>query len=220
MRRALVTILAVPALLLAGCSDDGGADAPTPASSTAADVVEETSDATTAPDTDGTTTTPDAAATSTDDGAVGTAAPGEPADGEVEGGAEGEAAAQVATDFLVAMIGADPEACDHMVSFTDLEKPMAEVEDDYDACVTLLPEVLQPELEAQGLDDADPGVLEAVTIRGADVAEDGESAVVDEDNFTDLFAESMDGESLSLRKIEDRWYVDLDASFQPADQGR
>ncbi|MFK5635184.1 MULTISPECIES: hypothetical protein [unclassified Ornithinimicrobium] len=218
MRRALVTILAVPALLLAGCSSDDGADAPPPTTPPATDDVEPTSGPTPSSDSDSTTATADAGPT-TDDTAA-TATPGDTADGEVEGGAEGEAAAQVATDFLVAMIGADPTACDHMVSFTDLERPMADVEADYEACVTLLPEVLKPELEAQGLDDADPGVLEAVTIQGADVAEDGTSAVVDEDNFTDLFAESMAGESIVLTKIEDRWYVDLDASFQTAEESR
>lgn len=197
MRRALVAAAAVPALVLAGCSDDEpSTTAPTTAAPSGATQTE-------APDGEAQTAT---AAPTEGDGTGSTAAPG-----DVEGGEEGQAAADVAAAFLVAMVNAEPEACDHLLSFTDLERPMTDVEADYEMCTELLPEVLRAETEAQGLDDQVAAELEGLVISGADV--DGDTAVVDADNYPPDLATSMGDAAMTLKRIDDRWYVDLDNSF-------
>ncbi|AXH97224.1 hypothetical protein [Ornithinimicrobium avium] len=199
MRRALTTALAVSALVLAGCSGDedpgttpstapGDAPASTgaPAPTAPTDAVEETSDETSS------TADPDAG-------------------GEVEGGEEGQAAADVAKEFLLAMVDADPRACDYLLSFTDIERPMTAVKADHEMCVELLPEVLKAETEAQGLDPAAAAALQGLQITGADV--DGDTAVVDGDNYAEEFAEPMGRTTITLKQIDGEWYVDLDNSF-------
>lgn len=145
-----------------------------------------------------------------DEAAPTTAAPeSEPT--EIEGGEDGQAAADVARDFLVAMVNAEPAACDHLLSFIDTERPMTDVPSDHDLCVDLLPEVLRAETEAQGLGADVASSLEGLVIRGADVQ--GEAAVVDADNYPPDLADAMGDAEVRLKKIDGRWYVDLDSSF-------
>lgn len=209
MRRAVTTALVGAALVLAGCSgEDDTGTAATSAPGDAPGSTDEGGAATTdAPAGDGTTTDEDASTTAgpgTEDG--------------VEGGEEGQAAADVAKDFLVAMVDADPRACDHLLSFTDLDRPMTEVESDHEMCVELLPEVLKAETEAQGLDAEAAQALESLEITGADV--DGDTAVVDGDNYSDAFADAMGQSQITLRRIDGAWYVDLDHSFGTSPTGR
>ncbi|GGK58566.1 hypothetical protein [Ornithinimicrobium pekingense] len=203
MRRALLTVVAVPALVtaLAACSGDDGSPDPTtpPADPSAATAPGDAADGTAPAATQ---------APAGDDTAVATATV-EPED--VEGGEEGQAAADVAAAFLVAMVNARPEACDHLLSFTDIERPMTAVEADYAMCAELLPEVLRAETEAQGLDAEAAAALEGLVIRGADV--DGDTAVVDADNYPPDLATSMGDAAMTLKRVDDRWYVDLEDSF-------
>ena len=198
MRRALLAAVAVPALALAGCSADDTPSAPTtaPGDATAA----------TAGDGAGGDASPTATRAPDDELATATVAPG-----DVEGGEDGQAAADVAAAFLVAMVNARPEACDHLLSFTDIERPMTAVEADYAMCVELLPEVHRAETEAQGLDADAAAALEGLVIRGADV--DGDTAVVDADNYPPDLATSMGDAAMTLKRVDDQWYVDLDNSF-------
>lgn len=198
MRRALTAAVAVPVLALAGCGGGGepSTSAPTTAAQTGATATEG----------------PDATAQT---GAQTAAQTGSPADGDgataAPGGAEGQAAADVAASFLVALAQARPDACDHLLSFTDIERPMTEVRADHDLCVELLPEVISAQAEAQGLDEDTAAALEGLVIEGADV--DGDTAVVDGDNYPPDLAESMGDLSVRLKKVDDQWYVDLDNSF-------
>lgn len=204
MRRGLITAtLAAPALLLGACSGSGDDEPPTTADPTGT-VAEETSTEGAEP-----AVTTEASDDDTDDRSATTADP----EG-VEGGEDGQAAADVAHDFLVAMVAADPAACDYLLSFTDLQKPMSEVESDHEMCVELLPEVLKAQTEAQGLDEESAAALEALQINGADV--DGDTAVVDADNYGNEFAAAMGDAEIALKKIDGQWYVDLDNSFTTA----
>lgn len=215
MRRALATALAVPALLLTAC-DDGGevVEAPT-ATTEASPTSESAATSEPAPRTDDAAGTTDAgvtAAPSTDDSAATSAAPG-----DVEGGDDGQAAADVAKKFFLAAIAASPEACDLLVSFTDPDVPMAEVESDVELCRTTLPLAMQGDVEAQGLDSEEQvAILEAMQITGAEV--DGDVAVVDKDNLSPLFEDALGEEVITLVRIDGEWYVDLDRSFQTADR--
>lgn len=216
MRRALATALAVPALLLTAC-DDGGevVEAPT-ATTEASPTSESAATSEPAPRTDDAAGTTDAgvtAAPSPDDSAVTSAAPG----GDVEGGDDGQAAADVAKKFFLAAIAASPEACDLLVSFTDPDVPMAEVESDLELCQTTLPLAMQGDVEAQGLDSEEQvAILGAMQITGAEV--DGDVAVVDKDNLSPLFEDALGEEVITLVRIDGEWYVDLDRSFQTADR--
>jgi hypothetical protein len=216
MRRALATALAVPALLLTAC-DDGGEVAETPTATTdpapateaapTTDAAEQTAD-----DSALTTDTAPTTDAPTDDAAVTSAAPG-----DVEGGEDGQAAADVAKQFFLASIKALPEACDHLVSFTDPEVPMVEMESDLELCREILPAAMAADVESQGLSTEEQvAVLDAMQITGAEV--DGDVAVVDRDNLSPLFQDALGDEVITLLRIDDQWYVDLDRSFQPSDR--
>ena len=73
--------------------------------------------------------------------------------------------------------------------------------------------VLTEEVGAQGLDEEGAAVLETLQITGADV--EGDTAVVDGDNVSPLFADSLGEETITLTRVEGRWYVDLERSFEP-----
>lgn len=199
MRRATGAAIALTlsAVVLAGCSGDD--PSPTTAPTPAPTGVGQSE----APDGEVQTAT---AAPGEADGAGSTAAP---EDGD--GGADGQAAADVAAAFLVAMVNAEPEACDYLLSFTDLERPMTDVRSDHEMCTELLPEILRAETEAQGLDAEIAAELDGLVIDGADV--DGDTAVVDADNYPPDLATSMGDAAMTLKRIDDRWYVDLDNSF-------
>lgn len=200
MRRALTTALVGGALVLAGCSVDAGPGTPTAPGELPA--------STGVPATDAPTDEDEAPA----DGAPATAAPG-----DADGGEEGQAAADVAKAFLLAMVDADPKACDYLLSFTDVERPMTEVRSDHETCVELLPEVLKAETQSQGLDPEAAAALEGLQITGADV--DGDTAVVGADHYADEFAEAMGQTTITLKRIDGDWYVDLDNSFATPTDG-
>ncbi|WP_122261222.1 hypothetical protein [Ornithinimicrobium cerasi] len=217
MRRALAATLAVPVLLLTAC-DDGGevVEAPTATATSDADAATGTTEpaappADTAATSDSASTT-ETAAPPADDAAVTSTAPG-----DVEGGADGQAAADVAKEFFVASVLAEPEACDLLISFTDPETPMVEVETDLEQCRQILPAAMSADVEAQGLDSEEQiAILEAMQISGAEV--DGDTATVDKDNLSELFQDALGEEVITLTRIDGTWYVDLDRSFQPAER--
>lgn len=210
MRRTLTAVVASAALLLAACdgdiaddaaTGDAGTDAAVAPAATQTDApvpddAPDGQDATTAP-VDDTAVTDDAAATQA------------PGDDSVMGGEEGQAAASRAKEFLMALVTADPEACELLLSFSDPERPMASVPSDLELCQTQLPATMEATVEAQGLGEDGIAVLESMQIRGADVQ--GDTAVVGRDNYSPLFAEAMGDSTITLKRIDDEWYVDLDA---------
>ncbi|WP_298748998.1 hypothetical protein [uncultured Serinicoccus sp.] len=208
MRRPLMALLAAPALFLAAC--DGGAE------------VVETTGGTSAEGTDDAALTSGAGASdetaATDDAAVTSAAP----DG-VEGGEEGQAAADRAKEFLLALVDADPAACGLMLSFTDTSRPMSEVPEDLELCEEQLPETMSAAVEAQGLGEEGRDILGAMQLRGAEIGAEGDTAVIDEDNYSELFAESMGDSTITLVRIDGEWFIDVERFLQtpePGDGGR
>ena len=206
MRRPLMALLAAPALLLAACN--GGAE-----------VVEATGDESTtdAAGDDAALTSaadPTDEAAAGDDAAVTSAAP----DG-VEGGEEGQAAADRAKEFLLALVDADPAACGFMLSFTDTSRPMEQVPEDLALCEEQLPETMSAAVEAQGLGEEGRDILGAMQITGAEVGAEGETAVIDEDNYSELFAESMGDSTITLVKIDGTWFVDVERFLETPEPG-
>lgn len=223
MRRALVTALAVPVLLLSACgSDEPTVEEPTVAQTTDAEETTEEAPATEEPEeeetTDAAPTTeaPSEAAPTTEepsDAAPTTEEPGDdagetaPPGGEGEGGAEGQAAADRAKEWLVAFINGEDATCDMMM---DLESagPMADNPEHYEVCTTVL--VTQAS-DMFGDSPEMASIIGAMEISGADVQ--GETAVIDKDNFSPLFAEGMGDEVITLQRVGGEWYVDMNESF-------
>lgn len=200
MRRSLMALLAAPALLLGAC-DDGAEvvepteQAPATAYANGADDAAQTTSPAGSSD--------DGAAA--DDSAVTSVAPD-----EVEGGEDGQAAADRAKEFLLALVDADPAACTLMLSFTDTTQPMAQVPEDLELCRQQLPETMSAAVEAQGLGEEGRDILGAMQISGAEVNAEGDTAVIDEDNYSELFAESMGDSTMTLVKIDGEWFVDVE----------
>ena len=67
-------------------------------------------------------------------------------------------------------------------------------------------------VEAQGLGEEGVAILEAMQITGAQV--DGDVAVIDQDNYSELFAEAMGDSTITLRRLGGEWYVDIDAYLE------
>lgn len=198
MRRTLLAWATASALLLtAACDGDTSDDATDEA-------VSPTTQAP-APDDEGATTALAADDTEATDAAPATQAPGD----EVMGGEEGQAAADRAKEFLMALVTADPEACELLLSFSDPERPMTAIPSDLELCQAQLPATMEATVEAQNLGEDGIAVLESMQIRGADV--DGDTAVVSRDNYSPLFAEAMGDSTITLKHIDGEWYVDLDA---------
>lgn len=215
MRRHLLTLIAAPALLLGACSGEEAkvTEASTPVTTPGA--LRPTDDATVTTQGDDAPSSAPAPATSApatstpttdDDQASASAHP------DVEGGAEGQAAADRAKAFLLSLVKADPAACDLLLSFTDPEQPMTAVESDLELCRTQLPETMRSTVEAQGLGEEGVAILEAMQITGAQV--DGDVAVIDQDNYSELFAEAMGDSTITLRRLGGEWYVDIDAYLE------
>lgn len=204
MRRTLITLLAAPALLLAGCSGEEPAVVEATNPVTTADDAAPTS---AAPDDTGAPADADDATSAPSDSAAGTADPD-----EVEGGADGQAAADRAKEFLIALVTADADACGMLLSFSDPDQPMTAVASDLELCETQLPATMEATVEAQGLGEEGVAILEAMQITGANVQ--GDLAVVDQDNYSPLFAEAMGDSTITLKKIDGQWYVDIDAYLE------
>lgn len=212
MRRTLVAALAAPLLLLSACGDDAPevVETPTTTEETTADDAAETTEEPTTED----ATTDDAAATTeeptedaaaTDDEPTDDAAATSEGPSDEAGGAEGQAAADRTKEWLVAFVNGDDKVCDLMMDLSS-EGPMKDKESDREICLQIFPDM------ASGLFDAEmAGIIESMEINGADV--DGTTAVVDRDNFSPLFAEGMGENVITLQKVDDEWYVDMEESF-------
>jgi hypothetical protein len=204
MRRALVTTLAVPALLFSACSSDDGPSVEESSNDQADQAQESTQESTQEPaDAEETTEEPAEAQASTQ----------EPADteestaaGPAEGGAAGKAAAARTKEFMVALVNADPEICQLILDFQG-EGPMKDSPEDLQICEEVLPSTLE------GLvGEEEAAIIDVIEVNGADV--DGDTAIVDSDNFSELFAEGFGDEEITLKRFQKQWYVDLDNSFQ------
>ncbi|MCE0485751.1 hypothetical protein [Ornithinimicrobium sediminis] len=197
MRRALVGAVLAPALLLAACGgDEPEVQEPTPddADRTTVAVQDEAEETTAEPDT--------AEETEESDAAAETEEP--PAD--AAGGEDGAAAAAVAKEFMVALVNADEELCQLIVDL-DGEGPMADSPDQLQICE----EDLVPTLQGLMSED-EAAIIEMIEIDGAQV--EGDTATVNRDNFSDMFAAGFGDDEIVLQRFDDQWYVDLDNSFQ------
>ena len=221
MRRALVTALAVPVLLLSAC----GGEEPTVEDATteeeAAESEETTEDAPAEETTEEETTeeeTTDAAPTTdepTDDTAPTTEAPGDDgeategpgAGGEGEGGADGQAAADRTKEWLVAFVNGEDATCDLMMDL-ESEGPMADNPQHYEVCTTVL--VTQAS-DMFGDTPEMANIIGAMEINGADVQ--GTTAVIDKDNFSPMFSEAFGDDIITLQKVDGEWLVDMNESF-------
>lgn len=192
MRRTLVTLLAVPALLLAGCGDDAPVVTdPTTAPTEDAPATDEPTETGEPTDTDPTETDSPEDATETDE-------PTETAGGST---ADGQAAADRAKAWLVAFASGEDEVCDLMLDLSS-EGPMAESQSDYDICLAMIPatagSIFTPEIAS---------VIAAIEINGAEVS--GDEAVVDSRHFSELFAEGFGNTAIRLKQVDGEWYVDF-----------
>ncbi|GAA1138502.1 hypothetical protein [Ornithinicoccus hortensis] len=229
MRRALVSALAVPVLLLSACgSDDDGAEVVEPNGQT----TEETTDDA-AEETDDTAVeeTDDDAAEETDDTVLGGGDDAEATEDEgVEDGigatqddeaedtdgddsAAGESASgdeQAAADrtkeWFVAFVSGDEAVCDMMLDFVgDPTVPMKDSEN-YDLCRNMIPGMVgdifadSPEIV---------GVIESMEINGATV--EGDTATITQEHFSDMFGEAFGDTEIKLKNIDGEWYVDMNS---------
>ncbi|HLS40687.1 MAG TPA: hypothetical protein VK038_07995 [Ornithinicoccus sp.] len=206
MRRLLVSAVAVPVLLLSACgSDEPEVVEPDTQTSTTTPAPADDAETTTGPaepaDTEETTSGDAAGETATDDAATTSG----PAAGEVEGGEEGQAAADRAKEWLVAFVNGEDAVCDYMLDLSS-EGPMTAKQGDYDTCVKVIPAMAGEMFPAEVA-----GIIELMEITGADV--DGDTAVVDRDNFSELFAEGFGDDYITLRKFDGQWYVDMNETF-------
>lgn len=198
MRSRSMALLIVPALALAAC-DRGEEDTVDPSATPTATPSEQQS------------ASPDDAAASTAPGDAAGATSAAPED--VEGGEQGQAAADRAKEFLVAIVGADPAACAMMLSFSDTSRPMADLPEDLELCEEQLPEIMEPAIEAQGLGEEGQEIMQAMRITGAEV--DGDLAVIDRDNYSSIFSDMMGESTITLQQVDGEWYVDVDRFLDP-----
>ncbi len=218
MRRALVIAVAVPALALSACSSDEENTPADGAGSTSArqapDDVAMTSDtamttATSAPGDDMAETTGDSS-DATGDTAKATGGPDE----DVEGGADGQAAADVTKEFITALTKADPDMCNFMADLQGAGTgPLKDDEELLEICKKTIPAQTEGEITKE-----EAAILGVMEISGADVQ--GDTAKVDKDNFSDLFAAGFGEQTFVLKKYDDEWFVDLGLSqLSPPPEG-
>lgn len=225
MRRALVSALAVPVLLLSACgSDDDGAEVVEPNGQT----TEETTDDA-AEETDDTVveeTTEDDAEETTDDAVIGgeddaeaTTEDGigategddaEETDGDDTAGGEPaagdeQAAADRTKEWFVAFVSGDEAVCDMMLDFLgDNTTPLKDNQANHDMCTNMIPgmvgDMFTPEMVS---------IIESMEINGATI--EGDTATVGKENFSDMFAEGFGDTQIKLQNIDGEWYVDMNS---------
>lgn len=166
------------ALALGGCSGDSGQEAPTSTPS-----AEQTPEETSAPADDVQVTT----------GPV-----------DDNGGAEGQAAAALAKQWITALATGDPSACDVMADSTG-SAPLAESAAEYDICVANIPQIAQAQFN-----DELVAIIEIMEISGAEVT--GDRAVIDVRHFSEVFASAFATSSIVLISFDGAWYVDMSSS--------
>ncbi len=200
MRRALVTTLAVPVLLLAACGSDDEPSVEEPAAESSSEATEEPTEDTA----EVTETVEETTEEPTEDTSAATEEPA--GGGKPEGGKEGKAAAGRTEEFFVAMANADPAICELLLDF-DGSTPMKDSKENLKVCA----QILVPELEGLISED-EAAIIDLIEINGADV--DGDTATVDKDNFSELFAQGFGDASIGLKKVDDEWYVDANSLQQ------
>lgn len=211
MRRALVIAVAIPALALSACSS---AEEESPSDDT------EASTATQAPVDDAAMTSDTAMTTATSEpggdqaGATGdsAAATGDSAadtggsDVDVEGGSDGQAAADVTKKFITALSQSDPSMCDYMANLQgDGTGPLKDDQELLDICKETIPAQTEGAITQE-----QAAILGAMEISGADVQ--GDTATVDKDNFSDLFAAGFAEQTFVLKKFDGEWFIDTGLS--------
>lgn len=227
MRRALVSALAVPVLLLSACgSDDDGAEVVEPngqtTEQTTDDAAEETDDSAVeeteddaAEETDDTVLGggDDAEATE-DDGVedgIGATQDDEAEDTDGDDSAAGEpatgdeqAAADRTKEWFIAFVNGDETVCDMSLDFIgDNTTALKDNEQNYQACTDMIPTLVS----SAGLTPEMASIFEGMEINGATVQ--GDTATVTKENFSELFADAFDDTEIKLKNIDGEWYVDL-----------
>jgi len=198
-----VTTLAVPALLLTACGSDDEPSGDEPSSQESEQAQQTTEEPSEAQES---SAEPDDAQQSTQAPADDEESSAGTAGGSVEGGAAGRAAAARTKAFIVALVNADPEICQLILGF-DGEAPMKDSPEDLKTCRDVLPSTLE------GLvGEEEAAIIDVIEVQGAEV--NGNTAIVDKDNLSDLFAEGFGDEEITLKRVEKQWYVDLENSFQ------
>ncbi len=204
MRRSLIAALAAPVLFLSAC---GGDDDPAVEEASVEETSEETSEEATEEPTEETV---EETQEPTEDAAEETEEPTQGGSGDAEGGKEGAAVAAVTEQFMVALANADPEICDLMLdAFNGSTQPMSASQESMQLCEDVIPASLDGVITEEQTQ-----IIELIEVRGADVQ--GDTATVDKDNFSELFAQGFGEESIQLKKVDGQWYVDLENSFQGA----
>lgn len=211
MRRALVSALAVPVLLLSACGGEEEPEVVEPSQSaedTTDDAAEETTDAAAEETTDDAAETTDDAAMGGGDAASETSedATETTGDDSAAGEASGDeqAAADRTKEWFVAFVSGDEKVCDMMLDFVgDPTKPIKDTEN-YETCKTMIPsmvgDMFTPEMVS---------VIESMEINGATV--EGDTATVGKDNFSEMFAEGFGDTEIKLKLIDGEWYVDMNS---------
>lgn len=229
MRRALVSALAVPVLLLSACgSDDDGAEVVEPNGQTTEETTDDTAEET--DDTAVEETTEDDAAEETDDtvlgggddaeateddaveDGIGATQDDEAEDTDGDDSAAGESASgdeQAAADrtkeWFVAFVSGDEAVCDMMLDFLgDNTTPLKDNQANHDMCTNMIPgmvgDMFTPEMVS---------VIESMEINGATI--EGDTATVGKDNFSEMFAEGFGDTEIKLKNIDGEWYVDMNS---------
>lgn len=204
MRRALVLAVAIPALALSACSsdtesapsDDAGATSATQAPGDDSAMTSDTAmtTATSAPSDD--------TAKTTGDSAQATKGP----DADVEGGADGQAAADVTKEFITALSESDPSMCNYMANLQgEGTGPLKDDKELLDICKETIPGQTKGAITKE-----QAAILGIMEISGADVQ--GDTAKVDKDNFSDLFAAGFAEQTFVLKKFDGEWFIDTGLS--------
>lgn len=121
---------------------------------------------------------------------------------------EADIAGERAEEWLVAFVNADPVVCDYVLN-TVRDGAMSDNAAELDLCETILI------AEAEGTFDEEMAtIMSAITISGAEVDPDGDTAVVDHRHVSPLFADALGDSAIHLVLVEDEWLVDLDQSFR------
>lgn len=131
-----------------------------------------------------------------------------------------EAAAARAETFLTRLLAADDSACDLVVSVQEPLTPMTDVPQDLELCRTQLPTTVREQLAAQGAGSTAPEEMTEVRITGADIdATDPSTAVVGPGHVEGPLAEALGDSVITLRDLDGTWYVDLEQSLSPPEDG-
>lgn len=236
MRRALVSVIAVPALLLSAC----GGDEPEveESNNNSAEEVQETEDSTDEAE----ETTEDAAETTeeaeptedeaeetedaglggddaetTEDAGLGGGIGGDDAE-ETEDGSGGEEGGDAGGDASGEGQAAADVTKEWLVAFVNGEDEVCDMMLDLSSEGPMADNPTDydicvsvfPGLASEVFTEETARIMEAMEINGATV--EGDTATVSKDNFSEMFAAGFGDETIVLKQVHGTWYVDMNES--------